>query len=322
MFNHHTGRPYNPDDFAALRVPETWAKYDGVLTWGTGQTLAILDDGCHVDTPEWQTWLPWGRKVVATWNSIDGNDDPRPGPTGYHGTSVGFPSSLNHDGVLGVAYNDFVAQVRCNSIVHMREDESPTIAAALRWVIENRQRYNITAVNLAPVDDRPHAMPLATAIDAELRTLRQAGVWVSAPCGNNEYTTGVSWPACAEDCFAIGAVTPDTGEVHRDRYTNTDILVPAGYTSSSNAYAAAAAVVLREAIAKSGYDWHSDGPTLPDAMMRIFRRTGAEVRDPATGLTFQRMDLLAGVDFVMQGSVPGSREEASRAAPAVTAEKR
>ena len=34
---------------------------------------------------------------------IDGNDDPTPVPPGYHGTSVGFPSSLNYQGVRGVA---------------------------------------------------------------------------------------------------------------------------------------------------------------------------------------------------------------------------
>jgi hypothetical protein len=198
-----------------------------------------------------------------------------------------------------VAYNDFVAHVCCASIVHLRSDESATIATALRWVVKNRLRCNITAVNLAVLDDQPHPRPAATAIDAELRTLRQAGVWVSAPCGNNEFTKGISWPACAEDCFAIGAATPDKGIVHRDRYENTDLLVPAVYTSSSNAYAAGASLLLREAIEKRGYNWHSDGATLPGAMMAIFQRTGVKAHDPATGLTFPRLDVLAAIDHVM-----------------------
>ena len=71
------------------------------------------------------------------------------------------------------------------------------------------------------------------------------------------------------------------------------------YTSSSNAYAAGASLLLREAIEKRGYHWHADGPTLPEAMMAIFQRTGGKVHDPATGLTFARLDVLAAVDHVM-----------------------
>ena len=35
--------------------------------------------------------------------------------------------------------------------------------------------------------------------------------------------------------------------------------------------------------------------------MAIFRRTGATVHDPATGLSFPRLDLLAALDRVMLG---------------------
>jgi len=309
MFTHTTGVPYSPVDFAHARVTDTWQRYDGFLTWGRGQTLAALDDGCDMSVPEWNTYLPWGRKVIATWNVFDNNDNPAPGPLGYHGTSVGYPSSLNHNGKLGVAYNNYIAQVRSVTTVHLPSDESPTMAAALRWVIDNHQQYNITTVNFAMLDDKPHQSPLSTSIDAELRTLRQLGIWVSAPCGNNDYTNGISWPACQPDCFGIGAVWPVWPDdvkkgtawdsVFRDRWSNTAILVPATATSSSNAYICGASMILREAIAKTGYRWQNDGATLPDAMMAIFKRTGADVFDQATWLAFKRMDLLAAVEYVV-----------------------
>src|SRR5262245_1079859 len=144
-------RPYDAADFDRMRVTETWKKYDGVLSWGKGQCLAILDDGCDLTVPQWRTVLPWGKKVVAGYDSIDGDDDPTPVPPGYHGTSVGYPSSLNHESTLGVAYNDFVAHVRCVTIVHLRQDESATMAAGLQWVIDHHEQYHITAVNLSPV---------------------------------------------------------------------------------------------------------------------------------------------------------------------------
>ena len=293
-----SGQPHNAVSFGQMRVTATWEKYADTLTWGKGQCLAVLDDGCDLSVPEWQVEMPWGRKVIATWNSIDGNDDCRPIPPGYHGTTVGNPSSLNCDGVLGVAYNNFVAHVRCVTVVHLRQDESATMAAGLRWVRDNQQRLHITAVNLSPLDDERHQEPVPTVVDAELRELRRLGIWVSAPAGNHHYTDGISWPACQPACFGIGGATPGKHEVHLDRYSNVDLLAPATATSSSNAYAAACSQILREAIGEAGYDWPSDGETLPDAMLAIFRKTGVPIHDPDTGLDFRELDLLAAVDHV------------------------
>jgi len=287
--------PYNAESFAQMRVVETWEKYDGVLTWGRGQTLAILDDGCDLSVPEWSADPG---KVAATWNSVDGNEDCSPVPPGYHGTSVGYPSSLNHDGVRGIAYDNRVAHVRCVSVVHLRRDESETLAAGLQWVIDRCEDLGITAVNLSPLDDQAHREPVPTVIDEKLERLRELNVWVSAPCGNNGHTDGISWPACQPYCFAIGATRPGEHAAHLDRFANTDLLVAAKATSSSNAYAAACAMILREAIDKSGYPWQDRGNHLPDALMDIFRATGPEIPDADTGLVFRELDLLAAVVHV------------------------
>lgn len=289
--------PYNVPEMTHFRVIEAWEKY-GDLTWGRGQTMAIIDDGCDLTVPEWQVQLPWGPKVIAGYDAVDNDNDPSPVPPGYHGTTVGYPSSLNFEGTHGVAYNNQVAHIRGVTIVHLRQDESATIANGLQWVIDNHQKYNITTVNLAALDDQRHQEPMPTVIDAKLRELRELNIWVSAPCGNNGYTDGISWPASATDCFAIGAANPGKEEAINDRYANTDILVPATATSSSNAYIAGSSMVLREAIEKYNYDWKKDGATLPDAMMAIFKRTGVEVHDPATGHDFKRMDLLSALDEV------------------------
>lgn len=302
------GAPQDEESFRQMRVTDTWRRYHGVLTWGKGQCLAILDDGCVLDDPAWQAVMPWGPKVVATWNSMDGNADCRPVPPGYHGTSVGYPSSLNLNGVRGVAYNNSVAQVRCVTVVHLHQEgtrslaeEAQTMAAGLRWVRERARKLGITAVNLSPLDDEQHRTPMPTVVDAELRALRRLGIWVSAPAGNHHYTDGISWPACQPDCFGIGATVPGRHEPHLDRYSNTDLLVAAAATSSSNAYAAASAQILREAIEKAGYRWQDKGETQPDAMMAIFQETGVPIHDPATGLDFRELDLLSAVECVLGG---------------------
>ncbi len=49
-----------------------------------------------------------------------------------------------------------------------------------------------------------------------------------------------------------------------DRSAKVDLLVPARATSSSNAILCGAAMILREAIGTSGYDWKKDGANLPE----------------------------------------------------------
>lgn len=291
---------FNAVDFDQIRVTDAWRKYADRLTWGKGQCLAILDDGCDLSSPAWQAVMPWGRKVAATWNSIDGNENCHPVPPGYHGTTVGHPSSMNLNGTHGVAYNNFVAHVRCVTVVHLKQDESRTMAAALRWVRENRERLNITVVNLAPLDDQHHKEPIPTVVDEELRALRQLGIWVGAPTGNGHYTDGISWPSCQPDCFAIGGTIPGKHEVHLNRWSNVDLLVCAIATSSSNAYVAGAAQVLHEAIRKTDYPWRREGDNLADAMMSIFLKTGVPIHDPATGFDFRELDLLTALDHVFE----------------------
>lgn len=295
--------PAQPTEFKHAGILKVWADYADRLSFGKGQTLALIDDGCKMSKPEWQVVMADGRpKVRVTHDAVDGDDDPKHEGRGYHGSTIGIPSSVNHDGKLGVAFNNQVAVIRGNEVVHCSiTDSRASLARALQWVIDHHKEHAITTVNLAPVDDREHARPVATELDAKLAELRRLGIWVSAPTGNHKFTEGISWPACQPNCFAIGAVKPGSDDViHLDRHEKVALLVPARATSSSNAIACGAAMILREAIEKAGYNWKTDGATLPDAMMAIFRKTGAEVTDPAGNgkRTFRRLDLSAAVQHV------------------------
>lgn len=295
------GAPAQAVEFKHAGILEVWADYADKLSFGTGQTLALIDDGCKMTMPEWRAVMEDGTpKVRVAHDAVDGDDDPKHEGRGYHGSTIGIPSSVNYKGKLGVAYNNQVAIIRGNEVVHCSiEDSRASLARALQWVIDHHKEHRITTVNLAPVDDKEHAEPVATEIDAKLAELRRQGVWVSAPAGNHKYTKGISWPACQPNCFAIGAVKPGSADVvHLDRHEKIALLVPARATSSSNAIACGAAMILREAIEKAGYNWKADGETLPDAMMTIFRRTGVEVKEPDVDRMYRRMDLAAAVRYV------------------------
>jgi hypothetical protein len=296
--NAPAGEPVNPVEFERVGITAAWRDYADVLSFGKGQTLALVDDGCDLAMPEWTALMGETPKVLVCYDSVDGDDNPKHEGKGYHGSTIGIPSSLNYGGKWGVAYNDQVAVIRALECCHCQIADSKSLAAGLQWVLDNHERYHITTVNLAPVDDQAHDAPVPTEIDDVLAALRKAGIWVSAPAGNHNYTTGISWPACQPDCFAIGAVRPDKDEVHLDRCQKINLLVPATATSSSNAIACGAVMILREAIEKADYDWRGDAPDLPTAMLSIMQRTGVSVIDAETGRGYRRLDLTAALRFV------------------------
>ena len=146
-------------------------------TFGKGQTLALIDDGCKLSMPEWSQPGSQVPKVLISYDSVDGDDNPQHEGKGYHGSTIGIPSSVNFNGMLGVAFNDQVAVIRALECCHCNVKDSVTLAAGLRWVIEHHQEYHITTVNLAPVDDLEHGKPVPTEIDAELKQLRELRIW-------------------------------------------------------------------------------------------------------------------------------------------------
>ena len=292
---------YCKDSFERIGVTKVWKKYDGILSWGEGQTVALVDDGIDLSVPEWQTEHPWGKKVCTVWNAVDQNNDPSHIPPNYHGTSIGYASSLCYQGVCGVVYRDRIIPIRAYEYGHLPQIEGNdiTLARALNWVIEHAEKYNITAVNLSPVDDAEHTEPFPTVLDEPLRRLREMNIWVSSPCGNLEHTNGISWPACQENCFAISSVYKE--KVYYTRYQNTDLLVHADTTSGANAYTVSAFMLWREAVEKTNFPWQNYGKTMPDAAMAMFKKTGRDYTDEITGITFKALDLSAVIDFIMEG---------------------
>jgi hypothetical protein len=290
--------PAQPKEFEHAGITAAWKAYADVLTFGKGQTMALLDDGCTMSKPEWQAQVDGVPKVLVTYDAVDGDDNPKHEGKGYHGSTIGIPSSVNYGGKRGVAFNNQLAIVRSLECCHGKLADATSLARALQWVIDHHAEHRITTVNLAPVDDQQHAEPVATEIDAKLTKLRELGIWVSAPAGNHQFTKGISWPACQPNCFAIGAVIPGKDIANLDRHAKVDLLVPAAATSSSNAILCGSAMILREAIEKSGYDWKRDGKDIASAIMKVFQTTGVPVEDKASGNTFRRLDLMAALKHV------------------------
>ena len=211
-------------EFEQAGIIATWEKYSEQLSFGKNQTLALLDDGCTMSKPEWKAVIDGIPKILVTYDAVDGDDDPAHEGRGYHGSTIGIPSSVHFQEKRGVAFNNQLAVVRSLECCHCKIGDSVSLAAALQWVIDHHEEHRITTVNVAPVDDKEHAEPVATEIDAKLAELRKRNIWVSAPAGNHNFTKGISWPASQPNCFAIGAVKPGTDVVFLDRQKKVELL--------------------------------------------------------------------------------------------------
>ncbi|REJ86383.1 MAG: hypothetical protein DWQ34_27525, partial [Planctomycetota bacterium] len=114
------GEPVQGEAFGHAGIVQSWEKYEHLLTFGKGQTLALVDDGCNLSMPEWSEPGPDQPKVLVAYDAVSNDDDPSHEGRGYHGSTIGIPSSLNYDGKWGVAYNNQVAVIRALECCHCK----------------------------------------------------------------------------------------------------------------------------------------------------------------------------------------------------------
>lgn len=99
-----------------------------------------------------------------------------------------------------------------------------TIATALQWVYDNKDKFNIQAVsmsqghhNLLPLNEY---CPVTPDTESKIRSLKALNVPTFFPTGNQRDYRFIDWPACISDSIAIGAGTKFGIEI----YANADPL--------------------------------------------------------------------------------------------------
>src|SRR5213078_4574755 len=102
------------------------------------------------------------------------------------------------------------------------------VEAALRWVITNRKKFNITAVNMSFGDGEYQKKFTRAPYGDELATLRKMGVFITAASGNDGISTpGINYPAADPNVVAVGSVNGnDVISKFTSRAGNLDLLAP------------------------------------------------------------------------------------------------
>lgn len=89
------GQPVQPRPFQHAGIVKAWSTYKHKLTFGKGQTLALVDDGCKLSMPEWSHSAGDQPKVLVAYDSVDGDDDPK--HEGKHSNTIRFSEHLIAD---------------------------------------------------------------------------------------------------------------------------------------------------------------------------------------------------------------------------------
>jgi subtilisin family serine protease len=190
-------------------------------------------------------------------------------------------------------------------------DTIPTsnIELALRWVIDNRTKFNISVVNLS-LGSGNYVDPETDSLSDEFATLRAAGVFVVAASGNsNDANTGpisqdgIASPAADPNVFAVASVTAsDVITTWSQRGDELDLLAPGegivvptltgtyttvNGTSFSAPYVAGTASLIKQAnpFAKAG-----DIGSILMSSASLNRDGDAETGN-TTGLAFARLNI-------------------------------
>jgi hypothetical protein len=269
---------------------------------GAGQTIAIIDSGVDYNHPS--LGGGWGKKVVGGYDYM--GRDTNPMSDSYaHGTGTAGMAAASPFDYKGKHYSGIAPGAK---IVALRQNNQSEVATALQWVIANKGKYNITAVNLTDYGGGGNKTT-GNSIKASLAKLDQMGVYVASPSGNGgtryaagEFSSmqaivgsvtnsggmsGFTQRGAALDFLAPG---DKVGLPYYDVGSKKNIYVDTGVgTSWSSPQIAGAAMILRQI-----------NPRYTNAQITsILHNSGSQVYDSASKRSYTRLNLYNAVRMAL-----------------------
>jgi hypothetical protein len=151
---------------------------------GAGETVVVIDSGVDYNHPS--LGGGFGKRVVAGWDYASNDSDPM--SSSYaHGTGVAGMLAASPFDYGGYHYQGIAPGAK---IIALREANTSQVAAALQWVIANKAKYNIVALNYT--DFGGGNKTIAQSMKASLATLTAMNVYASTPSGNSGSTGGIA----------------------------------------------------------------------------------------------------------------------------------
>ncbi|MGC4031879.1 MAG: S8 family serine peptidase [Tepidisphaeraceae bacterium] len=216
---------------AAIHFAEASAAFPSAT--GTGQTIAVIDSGIDYTHPSLGGGFGPGFKVVGGHDFVDNDDDPM--DELGHGTEVAGviaakpASTSTGDQYQGIAPDAKLVALRVDDADFDTPVPDSKIEAALQWVIDHREEFGITIVNVSYGQGFYDSPTVSTVYGDEIVALRDAGVTIVASSGNGGVSSnqGINSPAADPSVISVGSVALDgTISTFSQRGSNLTLLAP------------------------------------------------------------------------------------------------
>jgi Subtilase family/Carbohydrate binding module (family 6) len=299
---------------------------------GRGQTIAVIDSGVNMSHPKIVDSVFKNPAEVVDGKDNDGDgyiddvngwdflaNDRDPKDEQGHGTMVASTLAANrftntgNPHLAGSAdYKEYEGVASAAKILPLRISgtnltfSDANLEKALQYVIKNRVRFNITAVNFS----------LAVTsggwsrIQDEVATLSSAGVFMAGVSGNGGFVSSSgSKPGDSPYAMSVGAANPD-GSVNSITIRGSwlDIVAPGNkvpYLDRGTSYWVGGAGTSYAApwVTATGVLIKQVNRNFSTEQIRqIIHDSGQNVYDPMSKLTFKRLDVAAAIDLAYKRS--------------------
>ena len=271
---------------------------------GSGTAIAVLDTGVDITRQAFGACTSAGGQGCKVVFEKDFAPEDNDHDIDGHGTNVA-------GAVLQVAPGTDIIAL---DVFDGDTARSSDVLAAIDWVIQHRQTYNISAINLSMGSGKFATACSNSVFSTAITTARQQGVLTISSSGNDGYTDGIGQPACAPDAISVGAVydrdmgprvfstcaDASTGPDKVACFSNTadyltimapGVSIQAAGISMSGTSQAAPLVAGAVAVLRSAYP----GETVEQIAARLIERA-PDITEARVGRQLSRVDLEASLD--------------------------
>jgi len=296
---------------------------------GNGFGVAVIDKGIDY----WHPLLGGDRatgtkspKIVNVYDYRDNDTDPFPSDS--DNVTTGDASSAHATGVAGILvaktynaprtgkrYAGIIQNALLYNLRTNRADSQNTIKLSLQWVLDNHEKYHITAINLTDFIGTNASTPV---YDAQVKALWNAGVFIVTPVANEWMNptapkAAIGYPAKSPYIYGTGgSLLNDTLRPETQRGAGLDIVsqslkVTLPYykvdenqdvivEDSGIGNSWGAPTVLGTAVLMQQID-----PTItPAEIMAILQSSGHPIVDPDGTGTYARLDMFSAIQMTYQ----------------------
>lgn len=193
-------------------------------------SMVIIDTALDTSIPELKSNLIH-EVCILDWNACPNGSDFMEGPGAstmpknlINLSGFGHGTQMTSAGIKTYPELRFIfLRIIANSPTGARLSTTEgTVARALDWVYNNKDRFNIVSIGLAQSHHRlwtgKQYCPVSTRNNEIIRKLLYAGIPLFVASGNDNDKFRVSWPACIPESMAVSAITNQT----ISRYSNFD----------------------------------------------------------------------------------------------------